>query len=112
MRQPGQENRVDPFEVHVPHVLSNLSLTPSDEAELKQWSLNTLLARQHKFCANQCVSFKVGAELQADEQNCIKTCFSKYSAAFSSYKNEQQICSSNLKDLEARGIDIFSARQI
>lgn len=42
----------------------------------------------------------------------MKTCFNKYVNANDSYKQEAILYADNLKDLEARGIDIFSARQI
>eukprot|EP00347_Sterkiella_histriomuscorum_P013732 403363579 len=112
MRQPGQENRQDPFSAIVPQLLGEIHLNAAEQAEYNKWTINTIFARQHKYCATQCVSFKLGSELSNDEKNCINTCFTKYANALKSYQQESGIFEANMKDLEARGIDIFSARQI
>ena len=63
MRQPGNENRVDPFQPDTPKLLTDITLSPAEQAEFKKWTLNAFLSRQHKYCANQCVSFTLGNDL-------------------------------------------------
>lgn len=68
--------------------------------------------KQHRFCALQCITFTAAGDVSKEEENCMSTCFNKYSTAFESFKKEQNIFHNNLADLEARGVDIYSARHI
>ena len=78
----------------------------------QHWQNNTSISRQHKFCGNLCVNFKVGAGLGKDEQACIESCFSKYGNAFNFMQQEKSYFLSNLSETVKFGGDKYAARSI
>lgn len=81
MRQPGNEFRQDPYKSDPVFSMTDFSVPASFQKDHQKWGNNATVARQHKFCANLCVNFKSGTEISSSEQNCMNTCFSKYSQA-------------------------------
>ena len=78
MRQPGNEFKIDPFKAIGTIEIPAPVIPAHFQKDHERWAIDTILARQHKFCANICVNFKGLGGLQKIEQSCLDTCFSKY----------------------------------
>lgn len=112
MRQPGNEFKIDPFKA-VGTVEVPAPVIPSGfQEDHKRWVVSTALARQHKFCANVCLNFTAAGGVQASEQACLQSCFTKYSQAFDRFQEEKTHFFASLADLTARGEDKYAAREI
>lgn len=112
MRQPGNEFRVDPYKAIGTEAIPVPELPPSFAKDHQRWANNAYIARQHNFCAKQCVSFLVPGSLQKEEETCLQTCFKKYSSAMNSLLDEKNLFVAQIEDLTARGQDKYAARGI
>ena len=112
MRQPSNENKIDPFKPIGTEAIPSPALSPAFQQDHKRWANNTAITRQHKFCASLCVNFKGLGGIQANEASCMNTCFSKYGQAFVQFGEEKQHFLGSLADLALRGEDKYAAKDI
>lgn len=112
MRQPGNEFKVDPFKVIATEEIPAPVLSGQILKDHQHWAANTVLARQHKFCANVCLNFKKAGGIQKDEEACLDSCFTKYSQALGYFQQEKNHFMSSLADIALRGEDKYHSRDI
>ena len=89
MRQPGNEFKIDPFKAIGTIEIPAPVIPAHFQKDHERWAIDTILARQHKFCANLCVNFTSTDGINESEKACFKTCSSKFSTAFKTFGEEQ-----------------------
>ena len=114
MRQPGNEFKIDPYKAIGTVEMPNPILQGTFAKDHEHWQNNTSIARQHRFCGNLCVNFKVGGAsgLGKDEQSCIESCFSKYGSAFNFMQQEKSHFLGSLSETVKFGGDKYAERAI
>ena len=113
MRQPGNEFKIDPTKAIGTIEMPAPVLQGTFQKDHQHWQTNTSISRQHRFCGNLCVNFKVGGTaLGKDEQSCIESCFSKYGTAFNFFQQEKSHFMTSMNETVKFGGDVYAQRSI